>query len=86
MDQSKIALLKMFDAHNTTQYVPLEEILKNFPNGIEDLKTLLDLGLISPYDDNEQFDPQADILEQLKPGPKLTQKGANLLLRYRFVF
>jgi len=84
MNQSQIALLKTFNVHNTTQHVPIEEILKNFPDGIQDLKVLLESGLIRPYID-ENYDPEADIMEQLKPGPKLTQKGVDLLLRFRFV-
>ena len=85
MNQSQMALLKAFNAQHTSQHVPLEEILGKYPDAVQDLKVLLESGFIRPYS-NENYDPQSDILEQLKPGPKLTSKGVELLLRSRFLF
>lgn len=85
MNQSQIALLNMFKVHDSADYVPMETIMENYPNWNEDLRVLLEAEYIRPYA-SEKYDPETDLLEQLKPGPKLTQKGSDLLLRSRFLY
>lgn len=85
LNQSQMAIIKMFDAQYNNQHVPLEKILAKFPDALPDLKILLETGFIQPYA-NDIYDPETDLLEQLKPGPRLTVKGAELLLRSRFLF
>ena len=85
MKESQIVLLKMFNFHNTNQCVSVAEIIGKFPDGIEDLKELLTTELIQPYNE-AVYDLQADVGEQLKPGLKLTKKGADLLMRLQFLF
>jgi len=85
MNESQRSILKRFNFHSPNQCIPLEDILKIFPDGFEDLKVLLAAELIQPYDEGF-FEPQADVLEQLTPGLKLTKKGADLLMRLQFLF
>lgn len=85
MNQSQTALLKMFNFHSPNQCVPMEDILKKFPDGFDDLKVLLAAELIQPYNEGV-LDLQADVFEQLKPGLKLTKKGADLLIRFQFLY
>lgn len=85
MNQSQIALVNMFKVYGTDDYVPIETIMEKFPNWNEDLKVLLETGFIRPYA-GEKYDPETDIMEQLKPGPKLTDKGQSLLMRSRFLY
>lgn len=85
MNQSQTAMLKKFNFHSINQCIPLEDILKSFPDGVEDLKALLAAELICPYDE-DLFEPQEDILPQVKTGLKLTKKGADLLMRLQFLF
>ncbi len=85
MNQSQMAMLKIFDPQYSNQNVQIEEILAKFPDALPDLKVLLETGFIQPYA-SKNYDPQIDLLEQLQPGVSLTAKGADLLLRSRFLF
>jgi hypothetical protein len=80
-----MAIIKMFDAQYNNQHVPVEKILATFPDALPDLKILLETGFIQPYA-SESYNPEVDLMVQLQPGPRLTVKGAELLLRSRFLF
>jgi len=83
MERTQLAILKTI---NTDKFfLPLEDLLGKIPNAIGDLKALAEEGYIRPYE-KEQFDFQADFAEQLKPGPRLSQKGSDFLVRLQFLF
>lgn len=84
MEVSKLAVLKMFGLMRTDKYVPVEDILEKYPTSTELLKQLLQEGLIQ-LSNGEKYDPEKDVIEQLKPGPKITDAGYNLLFRSQFL-
>lgn len=83
MDRTQLALLQTIN--NDKFYVPLEELLLKFPDAFKDLKALAEEGNIRPYE-KEKFDFQGDFEEQLKPGPRLSQKGRDFLIRMQYLF
>lgn len=83
MERTQLAILQTI---NTDKFfLPLEDILEKFPDAFGDLKALAEEGCIRPYE-KEKFDFQADFAEQLKPGPRLGQKGSDFLVRLQYLF
>lgn len=86
MSVSKMAVLKMFGLTRTNDFLPLETILEKYPEtATEDLKLLLEEGLIKLCN-GEKYNPEKDLLEQLAPGPKITDAGYQLLFRSQFLY
>jgi hypothetical protein len=85
MEVTKMAVLKMFGLMRNNNYLPIEDILEKYPTAPELLKDLLQEGLIQ-LSNGEKYDPEKDVIEQLKPGPKITDAGYNLLFRSQFLF
>ncbi|MGI5920251.1 MAG: hypothetical protein ACOX6I_00690 [Syntrophomonadaceae bacterium] len=82
---TKMAVLKMFGLTRTTNYLPIEQILEKYPDEAPELlKQLFEEGLIQTSE-GEKYNPEKDIIEQLKPGPKITEAGYQLLFRSQFL-
>lgn len=85
MNTPNIGILQMFNYNNIEKHVPIEDILAKFPNGMQDLQVLMEAGLLRPYND-DNYDSAKDLMDQVNPGPRLTQAGSQLLFRSQFMF